>query len=138
MKELELEAITDNLEQVQMFVDEELEAVGCSPKAQIQIDIDVEEIFVNIASYAYNPETGPAWIRVEVCEAPLSVSLTFIDKGVPYDPLAKADPDTSLSADERQIGGLGIYMVKESMDEVNYEYRDGQNILTLKKNIPEI
>ena len=70
---------------------------------------------------------------VEVLDDPLSVSVTFMDSGEPYDPLAKADPDTTLSAEERQIGGLGIYMVKKSMDEIAYEYKDGQNILTIKK-----
>ena len=72
---------------------------------------------------------------MEVTEDPLAVVITFIDNGVPYDPLAKADPDTTLSAEEREIGGLGIYMVKKSMDDITYEYRDGQNILAIKKNL---
>jgi anti-sigma regulatory factor (Ser/Thr protein kinase) len=63
------------------------------------------------------------------------VDITFIDNGIPYDPLAKADPDVTLSAEERQIGGLGIFMVKKSMDDVKYEYLDGHNILTLKKGL---
>jgi anti-sigma regulatory factor (Ser/Thr protein kinase) len=70
---------------------------------------------------------------VEVTEDPLAVVITFIDKGVPYDPLAKEDPDITLSAEERGIGGLGIYMVKKSMDDIIYEYKDGQNILKIKK-----
>ena len=68
-----------------------------------------------------------------VDDDPLSVIITFIDNGVQYDPLAKEDPDVSLPASERQIGGLGIYMVKKSMDELNYEYKNGQNIFTIKK-----
>lgn len=135
MKELELAATTENLNAVLAFVDEELEAVGCSMRSQMQIDIAVEEIFVNIAHYAYNPEVGKATIRVEVQPEPLAVSLTFLDQGVPYDPLAKADPDVSLSAEERQIGGLGIFMVKKSMDDVQYRYENGRNILTLKKTL---
>ena len=74
-------------------------------------------------------------MRVEVIEEPLSVVISFIDGGIPYDPLAKADPDTTLSADERAIGGLGIFMVKKTMDEIAYEYKDGQNILKIKKNL---
>ena len=74
-------------------------------------------------------------MRVEVTKSPLAVIITFIDNGVPYDPLAKDDPDTTLSADERQIGGLGIFMVKKSMDQISYEYKDGQNILRIKKNL---
>ena len=104
-------------------------------KAQMQIAIAIDELFGNIAHYAYNPEIGQATVRVEVVEDPLSVVITFIDNGVPYDPLAKADPDTTLSAEERDIGGLGIYMVKKSMDEIAYEYKDGQNILKIKKNL---
>lgn len=135
MKELEIEALTDNLPQVLAFVDEQLEAADCPMKIQMQIDIAVEEIFVNIAHYAYSPNVGRAMVRVEILPDPPSVDITFIDNGIPYDPLAKADPDITLSAEERQIGGLGIFMVKKSMDDVKYEYLDGHNILTLKKGL---
>ncbi|MBQ7593134.1 MAG: SpoIIE family protein phosphatase [Synergistaceae bacterium] len=135
MKELTIEADVNNLEKVISFVDEQLEAHDCSPKIQMQIDVAVEELFVNIAHYAYNPETGPATVRVELQEEPLAVLITFIDNGVPYDPLAKEDPDITLPAEERQIGGLGIYMVKKSMDDIVYEYKDGKNILTIKKEL---
>ena len=135
MKELVIEARTENLNNVLAFVDEELEKHDCGMKAQMQIDVAVEEIFVNIAHYAYSPEIGVATIRVEIEEDPLAVTLTFIDNGVPYDPLAKEDPDVTLSAEERQIGGLGIFMVKKSMDDVTYDYKDGKNILTIKKGI---
>lgn len=133
--ELEIEATTENLPEVMKFVDSTLEAIGCSMKAQMQIDIAVEEIFVNIAHYAYAPNKGNAIVRIEVVEDPLEVIITFIDNGVPYDPLAKEDPDITLSAEERQIGGLGIFMTKQSMDGVEYEYKDGHNILKLRKNI---
>ena len=117
------------------FVDENLEAVGCSMKAQMQIDIAVEEIFINICKYAYQPDKGRAVVRVEVSDDPVQVKITFIDHGKPYDPLLKDDPDVTLSADERQIGGLGIFMVKQTMDAVEYQYKDGSNILTLVKNL---
>ncbi|MBQ3396267.1 MAG: ATP-binding protein [Synergistaceae bacterium] len=135
MKELTLDADVKNLDEVLAFVDEQLEVHDCSPKIQMQIDVAVEELFVNIAHYAYNPETGPATVRVEIQENPLSVIITFIDNGVPYDPLAKPDPDVTLSAEEREIGGLGIYMVKKSMDNIEYEYKDGKNILKIQKNL---
>ena len=135
MKELELEAKIENLSEVLAFVDEELEGADCSMKIQMQIDIAVEEIFVNIANYAYSPKIGTATVRVEVMGDPPAVDITFIDGGVPYDPLAKADPDVTLSAEERQIGGLGIFMVKKSVDDVKYEYLDGHNVLTLKKGL---
>ena len=133
--ELELEAITENLREVQAFVEDHLEASGCSMKAQMQIGVAVEEIFVNIANYAYHPDKGNATVRVEVSGDPVCVTITFVDHGVPYDPLAKDDPDVTLSADDREIGGLGIFMTKRIMDDVAYEYKDGQNILTLKKNL---
>lgn len=135
MRELDIEAKVENLSAVLAFVDEQLEAADCSMKIQMQIDIAVEEIFVNIANYAYKPEVGGATVRVEIQPDPPAVDITFIDHGIPYDPLAKADPDVTLSAEERQIGGLGIFMVKKSMDDVKYEYIDGHNILTIKKGL---
>ena len=135
MRELTVDAIIENIEKVTDFVNEELEKLDCPMKAQIQIDVAIDELFGNIAHYAYNPNVGPATIRVEVVEDPMAVVLTFIDHGIPYDPLAKEDPDIKLSAEERKIGGLGIYMVKKSMDEITYEYKAGQNILRIKKNL---
>ena len=135
MKELTIAAKVENIEVVTNFVNEQLEALDCPMKAQMQIDIAIDELFGNIAHYAYNPEIGKATVRVEVSQDPLAVVITFIDNGVPYDPLAKTDPDTTLSAEEREIGGLGIYMVKKSMDEITYDYKDGQNILKIKKCI---
>ena len=133
MKELYIDAVVENIDVVTDFVNEQLEQYNCPMKAQMQIDIAIDELFGNIAHYAYNPEIGQATVRVEVLEEPLSVVITFIDNGIPYDPLSKEDPDVSLSAEERQIGGLGIYMVKKSMDEIAYEYKEGQNILSIKK-----
>ena len=135
MKELTIQATIENIEAVTDFVNEQLEELDCPMKAQLQIDMAIDELFSNIARYAYNPEVGSATVRVEVQEVPLAVKITFIDNGIPYDPLAKEDPDVSLSAEEREIGGLGIYMVKKSMDEISYEYKDGQNILSIKKQL---
>ena len=135
MKELSIAATVENIEAVTAFVDEQLEALDCPMKAQMQIDIAIDELFSNIARYAYNPDVGEATVRVEVMEDPLSVVITFIDGGVPYDPLAAADPDTTLSAEERVLGGLGIFMVKKSMDEITYRYENGSNILSIRKNL---
>ncbi|MBQ6401883.1 MAG: anti-sigma factor antagonist [Firmicutes bacterium] len=133
--EIELEATRDNLPKVMAFVEEHLQQINCPMKAEMQIAVAVEEIFINIANYAYGPDKGNATVRVEVQEDPVAVVITFIDQGVPYDPVAKADPDVTLSAEEREIGGLGIFMVKQTMDDVHYEYQDGKNILTLKKEL---
>ena len=125
MKELRVDATVENIEKVTAFVDEQLTQLNCPMKAQMQINIAIDELFGNIAHYAYNPKTGSATVRIDVLQEPLSVVVTFIDNGKAYDPLAK----------EREIGGLGIYMVKKSMDEISYEYKDGQNILRIKKKI---
>lgn len=135
MKEITLTAAIDSITTVTEFVDRELEELGCPFKAQTQIDIAIDELFSNIARYAYNPEVGMATVRIEVEENPLSVVITFMDNGIPFNPLEKADPNTNLAADDRDIGGLGIYLVKKSMDGISYEYKNGQNILTIKKNI---
>ena len=134
MKELVIEAKKTNLDAVLSFIDEQLGEAECSKKTRMTIDVAVEELFVNISSYAYDPKIGTAVVQVSVHNEPLSVEITFIDNGKPYDPLAKPDPDVTLDADHRQIGGLGIFMVKKSMDDVQYEYKDGRNILTIKKS----
>lgn len=135
MKELTLMAQTENLEQVLEFVNGILEEHNCPMYVQMQLDIAVEELFVNIAHYAYTPEVGQVTIQVSVEDE--SAAIVFKDSGIPYNPWAKEDPDVTLSLEERQIGGLGIYMVKNSMDEVDYRYEDGKNIVTIKKCIME-
>lgn len=135
MIELTVAATVENIGTVTDFVNEQLEALDCPMKAQMQIDIAIDELFGNISHYAYHPEVGNATVRVEVTEEPLAVMVTFIDGGMPYDPLTTADPDITLSAEERRIGGLGIYMVKKAMDEITYEYKDGKNILSIKKKL---
>ena len=134
MKEITLDATVDNIEKVTEFVNEQLEECGCPMKIQMQIDIAIDELFGNIAHYAYHPEVGPATVRVEVLKEQPAVVITFLDNGVPYDPLKKEDPDVTLSAQERTTGGLGIFLVKKSMDDILYEYKDGQNILKIWKN----
>lgn len=135
MKELTVDATLESIPVITEFVDEQLEQLQCPIKAQMQIDIAIDEMFSNIAHYAYHPGVGPATVRVEVLEEPLSVVITFIDQGVPYDPLSKADPDVTLSAEDREIGGLGIYIVKQNMSEITYEYKDGKNILRIRKDL---
>jgi anti-sigma regulatory factor (Ser/Thr protein kinase) len=99
----------------------------------MQIDVAVDELFGNIARYAYPEGAGRATVRIEPDPERQEVSITFLDRGIPYDPLQKEDPDVTLSAEERKIGGLGIYIVKKSMDAVSYRYEDGQNILCILK-----
>ena len=133
--EFEIEAESGNLSQVLSFIEEHLESIGCSPKVQMQITVAAEEIFVNIANYAYNPNVGRVTVRVEATEDPIAIIITFMDNGKPFDPTKREDPDVSLSAKDRSVGGLGIFMTKKMMDDVSYEYLDGKNILTLKKGV---
>lgn len=135
MKELTIAATLENIEKVTDFVNEQLEALDCPMKMQMQIDIAIDELLSNIARYAYAPKTGDVTVRLESLDDPISVTITFIDNGIPYNPLEKNDPDTTLSLEERPIGGLGIYMVKKTMDDMTYEHKDGQNILSIKKNL---
>lgn len=133
MKEITVCATVENIKTVTDFVNEQLEAFDCPIKVQMQIDIAIDELFGNIVHYAYNLSDGNVTVKVEFTENPLAVLITFIDEGIPYDPTKQTEPDITLSADERQIGGLGIYMVKKLMDEIMYEYKNGQNILSVKK-----
>lgn len=130
---LTVPAARENLPIVQSFINEQLDGVDRPVKTDIQIAVCVEEIFVNIASYAYPDKTGEAVIVAELTDQPPAVTIVFMDSGLPYDPLEKADPDITLSVGERPVGGLGVFMVKKLMDGVSYEYRDGFNILRIRK-----
>ena len=135
MKEMTFDARLSNLDAVQEFVHTELDLTDCSMKASMQIDMAVEELFVNIAHYAYGEGKGTAVIRCGMNEADGAFEITLSDSGIPYNPLAKEDADTTLSAEERQIGGLGILMVKRTMDIFRYRYEDGRNITTIGKKL---
>ena len=132
MKRIVIPAKDESLDEVIGFVEAELEAAECSAKLRAMINIAVEEIFVNIAHYAYENE-GDATIDCEIAGHKLSV--TFTDSGFPYNPLEKEDPDTSIDVSERHIGGLGIYIAKKSMDNIKYRHKNGKNILTIEKKL---
>lgn len=129
-EEISLKPSLDNLDQVTDFIDNLLSEGGVSNKLIFKVNMAIDEIYSNIARYS-----GATEARVGCNVAENKVSLRFVDNGSPYDPTVKEDPDTTLSADEREIGGLGIYMVKKIMDDISYEYKDGRNILILEKNI---
>ena len=135
MKELTLEATLEHIATVTDFVNEVLETMDCPMKAQIQIDVAVDEIFSNIARYAYTDGPGMATVRVELEQNSNAAMITFLDQGQPYNPLESVDPDITLSAEQRSVGGLGIFLVKKTMDGLGYEYKDGQNVFWIKKNL---
>jgi anti-sigma regulatory factor (Ser/Thr protein kinase) len=132
MNELIIEAKMENTEKVQDFVSARI--ADCSAKVQNQIGIAVDEIFSNIARYAYHPETGGAVVRIAVDD---DITLMFEDSGEAFDPLSLADPDITVPAEEREIGGLGLYMVKNLMDSAEYRRSGNKNILTIKKRLAQ-
>ena len=134
MKELTVEAIVEQIETVTEFVNAELEKLDCPMKARIQLDIAIDEIVSNIAYYAYGEKTGTVTVRIEALQEETGVQLMFLDSGFPYDPLTRQDPDISAEIEERKEGGLGIFLVRKTMDDMKYEYKDGQNRLTIRKS----
>ena len=135
MIELTTSADQKNIPAVIEFVNRELDALDCSMKTEARIDIAIDEIYSNIVKYGYEEEGGEVTVSFDVSEDPLVMTLSFLDQGKPFNPLESKDPDTTLSAKERKIGGLGIFMVKKTMDDIRYEYRDGKNILTIRKTL---
>ncbi|MGN0343793.1 MAG: ATP-binding protein [Lachnospiraceae bacterium] len=137
MQEMRLQASDETLYTVLDEIERQLVKNNCPEVLKSIMLIAVEEIFVNIAHYAYGGKSGEAIINLDIKQDPKCCRVEFRDHGIPYNPLEKADPDITLSAEEREIGGLGIYMVKQSMDKVEYRYEDGCNILAIEKSIDD-
>ena len=135
MKQMTLPARRKNIPLIIDFVNRELESLGCSRKTEAQIDIAIDELYSNIANYGYEEDDGQVTVTLDTDSVPRTVTISFTDEGKPFNPLERADPDVTLSAKDRKIGGLGIYMVKKSMDDVSYEYKAGKNILTIRKTL---
>ncbi|MBR6012471.1 MAG: ATP-binding protein [Selenomonadaceae bacterium] len=133
MEKLTIDAKIENLPSATEFVTQALENSDCPMKVIMQMELVIEEIFVNVANYAYAPETGSVTICRDFEENPRTLCLTFIDGGKSHNPLEHADPDITLAAEDRDIGGLGIFLVKKNVDEISYKYEDGKNILSVKK-----
>ena len=133
MEKLTIDAKIENLPSATEFVTQALEAKNCPMKIIMQVELAVEELFVNIANYAYSPQVGSVTVCRSFEENPQALNLIFIDSGKPHNPLKHEDPDITLKAEEREIGGLGIFLVKKNVDEISYKYEDGKNILSVKK-----
>lgn len=125
----------DELNNVMSFIESLLEKFACPLKIQTALCVAIEEIFVNIAKYAYHNENGYVNMQISFDENTRVINFKIIDEGVPFNPLNKVDPDISLSAEDRQIGGLGIFITKKTMDDVIYSYEDNKNILIMIKKI---
>jgi sigma-B regulation protein RsbU (phosphoserine phosphatase) len=128
-------AKTEALTDVLAFVEQSLEKYQCSMKNQTAICVAIEEVFVNVAHYAYKGAQGDVKFDISFDEETRNITFRMSDKGVAFDPLKKPEPDITLSAEEREIGGLGIFITKKTMDTVTYAYENGENILTMIKKI---
>ncbi len=133
MKSLEIPAEKTRLNEVIDFVLDFAKELGFDKKELFQLKLCTEEIFVNVASYAYKPDTGLITVIADESEDPLTVTLSFIDSGTPFDPLAKPDPAKKRPFSQAKKGGLGIFLTKRLMDEVSYAYQDEKNVLTIRK-----
>lgn len=128
-------ARTEALSDVLGFAEQMLDSFGCSMKIQTAVCVAIEEVFVNVAHYAYGDGEGDVSLGIGFDEVNRAVTFRMTDKGIPFDPLKKADPDITKSAEEREIGGLGIFIAKKTMDSIAYAYENGENILTMIKKI---
>jgi anti-sigma regulatory factor (Ser/Thr protein kinase) len=133
MEKITVPSIIDRLYDVMNCADEVMQTSGLDKKQQINVNIAIEEVFVNISCYAYSGCAGDVTVSFSADKNKLVIE--FADGGTPFNPLVKPDPDISLPAEKREIGGLGIFMVKKLMDDVSYRYENGKNILTLEKNL---
>ena len=128
-------AKTESLSDVLSYVEETLEQFECPMKIQTALCVAIEEVFVNVAHYAYPESAGDMTLHIGFDEKTRAITFRMTDKGVPFDPLKKPDPDITLSAEEREIGGLGIFITKKTMDQITYAYNNGENVLIMIKKI---
>lgn len=133
MRSMETEALAGNLPGVLKFISENLVDLACTKKEIMQVKIVVEELFINIVNYAYKGAAGKAGITMTTFPDERRVEIILSDEGEPFDPLKEEDPDTTLGWEDRPIGGLGIFMVKENVDDISYEYKDNKNIVRIEK-----
>lgn len=133
MKEVTLKSALENVEVLTNIIDSELESVACPSKTMMQIDVAIDEIFSNIVNYGYDCENEEIEIKYDINVQSKTVSITFIDSGKEYNPLAKEDPNIKAEIEDRKIGGLGIFIVKKTMDDLIYKYENNKNYLTIIK-----
>ncbi len=135
MNKLTVPAKIENLQKVMNFLSDQLDSVDYVMKSRLQLELSIEEAYVNIVNYAYKSEEGKVVICCDIDEHPLQVTMQFIDCGIPYNPLKNEDPDISLNVEEKEVGGLGIFLIKKNVDHIEYEHKDGKNILTIQKKL---
>ena len=135
MDPITVPAYKENLADVLEFIRQKVEAYPHQESSLLQLELSLEEAYVNIASYAYPEEPGDVIVGLKIDENPLVVTVELVDTGIRFDPLEKDDPDISIGIDERKPGGLGILLLKQNADQVHYQYLEGKNILTIRKRL---
>jgi len=133
MKKITIPAKIENLPQAIDFINQQLKPFEPISQAQLQLELAVEEVYVNIAKYAYEPGEGKVFISCEIDENPLQATVQFTDSGIPYNPIDNKAPD--MKSREKEVGGLGIFLIKKNVDDISYQYQDGKNILTIRKKL---
>ncbi len=137
MHKLILTAKIENLNKVFDFLDAQLSSLAYNMKAKLQLELSIEEAYVNISKYAYTSDKGEVEILSSVDEDPLQITVQFVDSGIPYNPLKTEDPDLFTDTEEKELGGLGIFLIKKNVDNIKYKYHNGKNILTLQKKLDD-
>ena len=132
MKEIILKSNLDDLDSLLLEIEESLDDERISTKSKLQIELIIEELFVNLCNYAYEKE-GEIKIQYELSEDPFRIIMNFVDEGVKFNPLNKEEPDLTLNADQREIGGLGLTIVRKNVDKIDYKYENNQNVLSIEK-----
>ena len=135
MKKITLNSDKENLTVLNDFMNDYLKDYEISHKIIIQLELAVEEIFVNICSYAFDSANENICVCFDVLQNPLTLQITFEDSGKPYNPLMRSDPDITLDAEKRKVGGLGVFIVKQVMDDCDYKFENSKNIFTVKKRL---
>lgn len=137
MSKIRVQAKLDNLDKVLGFVNKQLKSVRSDVKEGLQLELSIEEAYVNIVNYAYGSDGGDIEIRSKMDNNPLEITIQFIDSGIPYNPLKNEDPNISLNTEDKELGGLGILLIKNNVDQMEYEYNNGKNIFTIKKKLKQ-
>ena len=134
VQKITLPAVVDSIEKVTEFVNDRLQKSNIPQKIQTQIDVVIDELMSNVTKFAYRDgKNGDISVEMEVNEE--EIAMTFRDSGVPFNPLEQADPDVNAPLEQRKIGGLGLFLVRKTMDKLNYVYENGQNVLTVIKKL---
>ena len=137
MHKLTVPAKIENLQKVFNFLNTQLNSVTYNMKSRLQLELSIEEAYVNISKYAYEYNEGNIEILSHIDKDPIQITVKLMDSGIPYNPLNNEDPNILANTEEKELGGLGILLIKKNVDNIRYEYLDGKNVLTIQKKLAD-